>query len=264
MKIGFIGTGNMGGALIRGYLKNNPGNDIFIYDKNPDQIKKFTDIPSVSTTDSAEDLVAKSNIIVLAVKPDIFDSLLPEIQNTDYNKVYVSIAAGISIDYLKKMLGDQAKIIRTMPNLNSMVSQGMTGVSRDNLVGDDEMQNVMDLFNSVGKTVEVDEDQIDTVIGVSGSSPAYAFMFIDALIDGAVKNGMGYDEAKIFAAQATLGAAFTVMESGIDPKVLVKNVCSPGGTTIEAVEKLKELNFENIIEQAMDAAIAKSKIMTKK
>lgn len=269
MDIGFIGTGNMGGALIRGYAKSAKDKGIFIYDKDPGQIKKFDGLDGVSAASDLTDLLEKSNIIVLAVKPDIFEILLPDIKSVledsghPGEKVFVSIAAGISMGYIKNILGADTPVIRAMPNLNSMVGQGMTAVCRDDLAGDTEFAAVIDLFNSVGKSAEVDENMIDTVIGVSGSSPAYAFMYIDALIKCAVKNGMEEEDALIFAAQSTLGAAVTVMESGIDPETLTKNVCSPGGTTIEAVNTLNELGFREIIEKGMTSAINKSKKMTK-
>lgn len=273
MKIGFIGTGNMGGALIRGYSKAHKAADILVFDKDPSRAEKTKDIPTVTVMNSLNSLIEESHIIVLAIKPNAFDKVLPAIKNylnvldemslDISSKIFVSIAAGISIDYMKEMLGSNTKIVRVMPNLNSLVGLGMAGVSRDNLVGDVEVNPVMDIFRSVGKAIEVDESLMDTVVGLSGSSPAYAYMYIDALIKCAVKNGMDPDDAKTFAAQSTLGAAVMVMESGIDPTTLVENVSSPGGTTIEAVTKLKENGFTKNIEDAMNAAIEKSKKMTK-
>jgi len=273
MDVGFIGTGNMGGALIRGYSKSNTSDKIHIYDKSPAQAEKFSnnsDITSnISVEKNIDELVRKTDIIILAVKPNVFEIILLEIRKIleddpkSTNKIFVSIAAGISINFIKGILGRGTKTIRTMPNLNSMVSQGMTALCRDSLVDDNDCEPVKKIFDSVGKTVEVNEDMIDTVIGVSGSSPAYTFMYIDALIKCAVKNGMKKDDALIFASQATLGAAVTVMESGIDPETLTKNVCSPGGTTIEAVTTLREHNFEDTIDKAMTAAIEKSKKMTR-
>jgi pyrroline-5-carboxylate reductase len=274
MDIGFIGTGNMGGALIRGYAQSNDQASIYIFDSNQDQLLQFKNLPKVNPTKNLEELIRNSDIIVLAVKPNIFEVLLPQIkailndnsnslEAESRNKTFVSIAAGISINYIKTMLGEATKVIRTMPNLNSMVGQGMTAVSSDNLVSKEDFSVVLELFNTVGKTITVEENMIDTVIGVSGSSPAYAFMYMNALIKCAVKHGMKKEDALTFAAQSTLGAAVTVMESGIDPEILTQNVCSPGGTTIEAVNKLNELEFEGIIEEAMEAAINKSKIMTK-
>lgn len=273
MKVGFIGTGNMGGALIRGYSKNHNDSDIFVFDKDLARAKKYKDVAGVTVLDSLNNLVEKSDIIVLAIKPNIFEKILPAIKNylnvldemsiDISSKVFVSIAAGISIKYMKSQLGNDTKIVRVMPNLNSMLGLGMAGISRDDMVNDDEIAPVLDIFKSVGKAIEVDESLMDTVVGISGSSPAYAYMFIDALIECGVKNGMDPEEAKIFAAQSTLGAAVMVMESGIDTKTLVDNVCSPGGTTIEAVNTLRENGFAHGVHEAMTAAIEKSKKMTK-
>lgn len=273
MNIGFIGTGNMGGALIKGYTRSEHNSQIYIFDKDPKQASKFKNMDGVQILDKLNDLIEQADTIVLAVKPNIFDNILPAIKNylnvldeiscDISHKVFVSIAAGISIDHMKNQLGESTKIVRVMPNLNAMVGLGMAGIARDNIVDDDEMIPVMNIFQSAGKAIEVDESLMDTVTGVSGSSPAYAYMFIEALIDCAVKNGMKREDAKIFASQATLGAAVTVMESGIDPKILIDNVCSPGGTTIEAVTKLRENGFQADIEEAMTAAIEKSKKMAK-
>ena len=273
MKIGFIGTGNMGGALINGYARSDHNSQIYIFDKNPKQAARFQNTDGVRILDKLNDLIEYSDIIILAVKPNIFDNILPAIRNylnvldeiacDISSKVFVSIAAGISINYIKKQLGESTKIVRSMPNLNAMVGLGMAGIARDDMVNDDELASVMEIFESTGKAIEINENLMDTVTGISGSSPAYAYMFIEALMDCAVKNGMKRDDARIFASQATLGAAVTVMESGIDPKTLVDNVCSPGGTTIEAVTKLKQNGFQADIEEAMNAAVEKSKKMTK-
>lgn len=273
MKVGFIGTGNMGGALIRGYAKAKDDCEIYIFDKNPKQTEKFKDIDCVVILDQLDDLIEKADIIILALKPNIFEKVLPAIKNylkvleeiscDMANKIFVSIAAGISIDYMSKELGDNVKIVRVMPNLTAMVGLGMTGMSRKKNVSEMEFQCVKEIFTSVGKATEINEGQMDTVTGISGSSPAYAFMFIEALIDCAEKNGMSREDAKVFASQSTLGAAVTVMESGIEPAELTHNVCSPGGTTIEAVEKLRSNGFQQNVEEAMNAAIEKSRKMTK-
>lgn len=267
MRTGFIGTGNMGGALIKGMAESDKDHEIFIYDKNPDQVKKYETLKCVSSKESMEDLIKDSDIIVLSVKPNIFDTILPKIKgiinNIKLTKIFVSIAAGISLDYMNDFLGTDQKIVRAMPNLNSMLGLGMAALSKNDNVSDAEFHMVKDIFTASGKAVEINESLMDTVIGVSGSSPAYAYMYMDALIDGAVKNGMAREDALIFAAQSTMGAAVMVMESGIEPATLVDNVCSPGGTTIEAVTKLREEGFKETIEDAMQAAIDKSKKMTK-
>ena len=279
MKIGFIGTGNMGGALINGIVNSNSDNAIVVYDTNKAQIDKYKKISGVSSADDIKSLIEQSDIIILAVKPNIFEKLLPEIKSvidsfrdrdsqndqnkTGDNKLFVSIAAGISIKYMSHILGSDVQIVRIMPNLAAMAGEGMSAVSRNNAVDDEPFSVVMEIFNSVGKAVEVDEKMIDTVIGISGSSPAYVFMFIEALVNCAIEYGMSKDDARIFASQAVLGSAKTVMESDEELSTLVDNVCSPGGTTIEAVMKLRENGFQDDIREAMIAAIEKSEKMTK-
>lgn len=273
MKIGFIGTGNMGSALIRGYSKSHNDTEVYIFDKDIARAKKCKETAQVTVLESLNQLVEQADIIVIAVKPNIFDKILPAIKNylnvleemsiDISSKVFVSIAAGISIDYMKEQLGQDKKIVRVMPNLNSLVGLGMTGVSRDNMVNDTEFSTILDVFQSVGKAVEVDEKLMDTVVGISGSSPAYVYMFIDAMAQCAIENGMDPESAKTFAAQSTLGAAVMVLESGIDTNTLVDNVCSPGGTTIEGVKKLRENGFADDVKEGMTAVIEKSKSMTK-
>lgn len=264
MKTGFIGTGNMGGALIKGYANSETGGEILIYDNNPTQAAKYECLNHTTIVGSISDLVSSSDIILIAVKPNVFDDILPEIKKyLDSSKIVTSIAAGISIDHLEKQLGKDSKIVRVMPNLNSMLGFGMTALSGNNNVTADDMTEVKKIFTASGKAVEVDESQMDTVVGISGSSPAYAYMYIDSLIEAGVKNGMSREDAKIFACQSTLGAAAMVMESGIEPDVLVENVCSPGGVTIEAVKTLKKNGFKNDVDEAVTAAIAKSKQMTR-
>jgi pyrroline-5-carboxylate reductase len=173
------------------------------------------------------------------------------------------MAAGISIAYIEGFLGAGRKIVRIMPNTPAMVGESMTAVSRNANLGPEEFEGVMGIFRTIGMAAEVDESLMDAVVGVSGSSPAYVYMFIDALAKGAARRGMDELSARIFAAQATLGAAKMVIETGIDPATLRQNVCSPGGTTIEAVETLQKNGFEDIVIKALDAAAEKSQKLSK-
>lgn len=268
MKLGFIGTGNMGTALIKGYLAVRPSEktNIFAYDKDEDKLKVLSDDLGIVGCDSMGKLMKESDVIVLAVKPNIFDLVLPEV-GTFYRpgQVLVSIAAGISMGYIEKLTQkDNVKVVRVMPNTPAMVNTGMSALCRNKQITDEEFEPVLELFRSVGKAEVVDEELIHTVIGVSGSSPAYTYMYIEALIDAAAANGMGREQAKIFAAQSVLGAAKMVLETGIDPVTLRENVCSPGGTTIEAVKALQENGFHDNIVEAFNAATEKSKVMTKR
>lgn len=267
MKIGFVGTGNMGGAIIKGYLAahRSEKKNIFAYDKDTEKLKTFSKDLGITACGSIEELAGQSDVIVLAVKPFIFDEVVPEV-GAFYRpgQVLVSIAAGISMGYIEKLAQkDGVKVVRVMPNTPAMVNEGMSALSRNRFITDAEFEPVVELFRSVGRAEVLGEELIDTVIGVSGSSPAYTYMYIEALMDAAVANGMEREQAKIFAGQAVLGAAKMVLETGIDPVTLRENVCSPGGTTIEAVKALQNNGFYDNIAEAFNAAVNKSKLMTK-
>lgn len=174
------------------------------------------------------------------------------------------MAAGIPISFLEGFLPVGSKVIRIMPNTPAMVREGMVSVSRNKNISNQDMDISMGIFRSVGLAEEVDESLIDCVIGVSGSSPAYTYLYIEALVEGATANGMEKEMATRFAAQSVLGAAKMVLETGVDPQQLCLNVCSPGGTTIEAVNKLKENGFKENVKQAFQAAVDKSELLSKK
>ena len=267
MKIGFIGTGNMGTAIIKGYLTAHPEEtkNIYAYDKDEEKRKILTESLGINGCGSLETLMEQIDTVVLAVKPGIFDAVLPEISEWyQPHQIVVSIAAGISIGYIEKLMQkDGVKIVRVMPNTPAMVNEGMSALCKNKYISDQEFEPIVELFRSVGRAEIVEEKLIDAVIGVSGSSPAYTYMFIEALVDGAVANGMSKEQATVFAGQAVLGAAKMVLETGIDPVTLRENVCSPGGTTIEAVKALQNNGFHDNVVEASNAAVKKSELMTK-
>lgn len=266
MKIGFVGAGNMGGAILRGYAPIAENNEIYVYNRTESTRNALqNEFDAVTACDSATELVEKSDIIMLGIKPNGFADFLPTIAEvcTD-DKIVVSMAAGISIDFIEKYLGDSQPIIRVMPNTPAMVGEAMTSMSRNGNVSDEMMESVLGIFAGIGKAEEVDEAMIHTVIGVSGSSPAYTYMYIDALIQAAIENGMPADKARVFAAQAVLGAAKMVLENPDEtPEQLWKNVCSPGGTTIEAVNTFFVNGMQEKIKEGFQAAVDKSKMLTK-
>lgn len=267
MKLGFIGTGNMGTAIIKGYLGSHgdSADSIFAYDKDSEKLASLTTELGIGKCRSIAELTEKSDVLILAVKPNIYDFVLPEIRDVyQAGKIIVSIAAGISIGFIENILASKdVKIIRVMPNTPAMVNAGMTALCRNRNITDNEFEPIIELFRSIGRAEVVEETLIDTVTGISGSGPAYTYMFIEALIDGAVKNGMNQEQALIFAGQTVLGAAKMVLETGIDPVTLRINVCSPGGTTIEAVHALQNNGFHDNVLEAVAAATEKSKQMTK-
>lgn len=268
MKIGFLGAGNMGGAILRGYAPaaSEKGDAIFVYNRTEATRNALAaEFSAVTACSSKKELVKNSDVVILGVKPNMFETLLPEIaEGCTKDKVIVSMAAGISIAFLEQYLGSDRKIIRIMPNTPAQVGEAMTCVCRNKNVEDGQLNQIMDIFRSIGKAEAVEEDLIHCVIGVSGSSPAYTYMYIDALAQAACENGMDPGQARIFAAQSVLGAAKMVLEnSDISVQQLRINVCSPGGTTIEAVNRLFENGFEEDVKEGFQAAVEKSKAMTK-
>jgi pyrroline-5-carboxylate reductase len=255
----------MGGAIVRGCVAAGmAAGEISAFDKDAGKSAALAAGQGIRTAGSIADLAAASDVVILAVKPGNFEEVLPELAGAlRADHKVVSMAAGVSIAYIERFLGASRKIIRIMPNTPAMVGESMTAVSRNANVGEEEFSSVMQIFRAIGRAEAVEESLMDTVTGLSGSSPAYVYMFIDALTQGAVRNGMDEAKARTFAAQSVLGAAKMVLETGTDPRTLRENVCSPGGTTIEAVEVLRRVGFEDKVTEAMQAAVDKSKKLTK-
>lgn len=265
-KIGFIGAGNMGGAILGGILKSKMMDNEHIMasaksERTMERLKKEYD---VHVTKDSKVVAEFSDLIVIGVKANIYDEVLEEIKDViDDKKIIITIAAGKTIESVENIIGNDKKIVRTMPNTPSLVGEGMTSLSPNKNISKEELDFVKSLFDSLGKSEVVNEDLIHAVIGASGSSTAYAFMFIEAIADGAVRAGMPRDKAYKFAAQGVLGAAKMVLETDKHPGELKDMVCSPGGTTIEAVKVLEEEKFRGAVLKAMDSCINKSIEMSK-
>jgi len=264
MTVGFIGLGNMGKAVIGGMLeKGFVANDELIgSDKSEailaDMKKQF----GITTTSSNVEVVKKADILFLAVKPQFFPDVIGEIKDVIKEKTLViSIAAGKTIPYIEKQFGKKIKLVRCMPNTPALVLSGCTGVCANDKVSPEEMKLVMTLLSSFGEAIEVTENLMDAVVGVSGSAPAYVFMFIEAMADAAVAGGMPREMAYKFAAQAVMGSAKMMLQTGKHPGELKDQVCSPAGTTIAAVKVLEEKGFRAAIMDAVEACIEKSRKM---
>ena len=265
-KIGFIGAGNMAGAIIGGIIKSNlvESQNVIASAKTMTNLNKLKDEYNINVTLDAREVVKNSDIVFMAVKPNIFDGVLEGVKDLiGDGKIVVSIAAGKSISSMENIIGDDKKIIRTMPNTPALVNEGMSALCPNKNIEDEELKIVNGIFDSFGKSEVVGEYLIDSVIGVSGSSPAYVFMFIEAMADAAVVGGMPRKQAYNFAAQSVLGAAKMVLESGKHPGELKDMVCSPGGTTIEAVKVLENEGMRSSVINAVCACIEKSKEMSK-
>ena len=266
MKVGFIGAGNMASAMIGGILNSkllSPSNIIASAktDKTLDSIKEKYEI---NTTKDSVSLVKECDIVVVGVKPNVYEEVLNEIKYYIGNeKIIVTIAAGVTIKSVEEIIGNDKKIIRTMPNTPALVNCGMSSLSPNKNICEQDINAVKTIFDSFGKSQIVEESLIDVVIGASGSSPAYAFMFIEAMADCAVSYGMKREMAYEFCAQSLMGAAKMVLETKKHPGELKDMVCSPGGTTIEAVKTLENEGMRSAVIKGMTACIEKSIKMSK-
>lgn len=263
MVIGFIGLGNMATAIISGMLQKKLVlcNEIIGAAKTKETMTKCENEYGIKTADNIT--VAKNaNILFLAVKPVYLPEVIDQIKDhVSEDTIVISIVAGKTMEYIEELFGRKVKLIRCMPNTPAMVLEGCTAVVQGEMVSDGEMEQVRKLLSSFGTVNEVPEKMMDVVVGVSGSSPAYVFMFIEAMADGAVLAGMPRKQAYQMAAQAVLGSAKMVLETGKHPGELKDMVCSPGGTTIEALKVLEEMGLRAAVMDAMEACINKSKIL---
>ncbi len=262
MKIGFIGGGNMGSALIGGLLASGyKGKDITVCELSEEKRNELS-LKGISVTDNTAYLEEKCDIIIFAVKPNVIDAVLAQMKGYG-DKIYISIAAGVSIAHLEDMLGADKKIVRTMPNTPAQVGCGMTVVTPNRNMTDSDTDRVIKILSAVGDTEVLPEKFMNVATALHGSSPAYVYMMIDAMADAGVSYGLTKEQALKLAAKAVEGSAKMVLETGIHPEKLKDNVCSPGGTTIEAVCDLERNGFRATLQSAIDACIEKAEEMSK-
>ena len=265
MKIGFIGLGNMATAMIGGMLQKNmvKPEDIVGSAKTKETCEKVKAKFDICVARSNVEVAGEAEVLFLAVKPIFLGDVIQEIKDVvKPEALIVSIAAGRNMAFLEEAFGSKsAKIVRCMPNTPALVLEGCTGVCANANVSADELEQVLTLLRSFGVASVVPERLMDVVVGVSGSSPAYVFMFIEAMADEAVAAGMPRKQAYEFAAQSVLGSAKMVLETGKHPGELKDMVCSPGGSTIQAVKVLEEKGMRAAVMDAMEACIEKSKNM---
>ncbi|MBQ1526183.1 MAG: pyrroline-5-carboxylate reductase [Lachnospiraceae bacterium] len=262
MKLGIIGLGNMGGAILGGILKNGvlTAADITGAEVNETRRNEMGEKFGIRVTGSGREAADGADIVVLAVKPQVYEQAVGELKDAvSKDCVVISIAPGKTVKWLTELFGRELKLVRCMPNTPALVLEGCTGVCRNELVSDEEFAQVLKLLNSFGKAYEVEEKQMDAVVAVSGSSPAYVFMLIEAMADAAVAEGLPRAKAYEFAAQAVLGSARMVLETGKHPGELKDMVCSPAGTTIEAVQVLEERGLRAAVMEAMRVCAERSR-----
>jgi len=265
--IGIIGAGNMGAAIVTGIVKKGliSPKKINIFDIDHTKSLKLAEKTGVHINSSNKKIVEECPIIILAVKPNIYPLILSEIKDSlNNNHILISIAAGISIEYIKEKTQGRCKIVRVMPNTPALIGEGTIVVCKEHELEEEEKRAVFQILSSLGMVQEVEEKYINAVTGISGSSPAYVYMFIEALADGGVMMGLPRELAYKLAAQTVLGSAKMVLESREHPGVLKDMVCSPGGTTIEAVYALEQKGFRGIIMEAVKRCAEKGEAMSMK
>ena len=259
--VGFIGIGNMASAIISGLIDSSlvAAQDIVVSSATPAKREAFAERTGVRALDSNAQVAAEADILVLAVKPQMFAKVSTEIRDevVASRPLVVSIAAGLTLAGLADLFDDQTRIARVMPNVNSRIGQGMSAVCANGLATESDSNSVVAAFEAIGEVVQIPESQFSAYTAIAGSSPAFTFLFIDALARGAVAAGMPKDLATKCAAQAVLGSAALVQQSDQSPWDLIDSVCSPGGTTIAGLLALEENAFLATVTTAVAATIAR-------
>ena len=262
MTIGFIGLGNMAQAIIGGILGKGVASEgtIIGYDSAQVARNMVAEKYGIAIADDNQDVTRRADIVILAVKPQVIQGVIKEIAPAaSEDTLFISIAPGKSIEWLTESFGKKVKLVRCMPNTPALVGAGMTGYCTNDEVTDEDKKAALDILGSFGKAEEVPEHLMAAVTSVSGSSPAYVFILIEAMADQAVADGMSRAQAYEFAAQAVYGSAKMVLDTGRHPAELKDMVCSPAGTTIEAVKELERSGFRAAIQDAMEACTDRAK-----
>jgi pyrroline-5-carboxylate reductase len=270
-KVGFIGCGNMGSAMIGGILKNGLAgkSEIIASCKSEGTKERITKELGITVTLDSTEVAQKADVVFLAIKPYQFDAVLPQINGKlEADQIVISVAAGKTLSMIETALmsihvAGKLKVVRAMPNTPALVGEAMTAITPNANLNEEDIAKVKALFESFGQVEVVPESMMNAVIGVSGSSPAFIYMLIEAMADAAVVEGMPRAQAYKFAAQSVLGSAKMVLETGMHPGALKDAVCSPGGTTIAGVEALEQCGFRGTVMEGIRATVAKAEEMSK-
>lgn len=262
LTIGFLGAGKMATALAKGFLHANlvTPQQIMASDPSEEANAAFARETGARTSAFNPDILKFADVVVLAVKPNMVDAVLAEIGETFCERhLLVSIAAGVTLARLEGALDSGARVIRVMPNTPALVGASATAFALGKAASPEDARLARQLFSAVGAAYPVKEPLLDAVTGLSGSGPAYGYLFIEALSDAGVAEGLPRDVAIKLAAQTLLGSARMVLETGLHPGQLKDNVASPGGTTIEGIHELEKGAFRATVINAVRAATAKSR-----
>ena len=260
-KIGFLGGGNMGEALIRGLVKTGliPPDHLFVTDVRLSRLEELARIYGLHTLSDNGLLVRRVDVVILAVKPQILAVVLREIAPATPGKLLISVAAGVSTAVIRDHLPAGVRLIRTMPNAPALVLEGATAIAKSDGLEPGDLEVAQEIFGAVGKAVVLEEELMDAVTGLSGSGPAYIALVVEALADGGVKVGLDRQTAMTLAAQTVLGAARLLIETGTHPGQLKDMVTSPGGTAIAGIHTLESGGLRRTLMDAVERATQRSR-----
>lgn len=260
--IGFIGCGNIAKAMIGGMIKTKKidPKQIIVSNRSLSSLQEIEQTYGILTTRENVEVARNADFLFLTTTSGMYRTVIEEIRDViRENTILILVAVGETIEKNEKRLNRAIKIIKAMPNTPSLVGQGITGIAVNELVTPEDLEEIKALFECFGRVEFVDESIMDVVTAIGGSSPAFTYMYIEALADGAVMYGMSRKQAYVFAAQAVLGAAKMLLETGMHPGTLKDSVCSPGGTTIESVALLEDKGFRSAVIEAIKANMEKAK-----
>lgn len=259
MKIGFIGVGGMAQAIITGLLKTQAfaPEDIVVHSRRSEVYEPYAQQNGLVAAASNEAVVTASDLVVLAVTPNVAQDVLEGVQPAfeSGKQTLISIVAGLSLEEMANIVGQQVPTLRTLPNLNVAIGAGMTAVAANAALTGDDLATAKNVFEAIGSTTVLAEDQFGVFSALAGSSPAFIDFFIDSLSRAAVKHGLSKDQATKIAAQATLGSAQMVLASDQIPFALIDQVSSPGGSTVAGLLAMEEAGFMTAVVKGIDATI---------
>jgi pyrroline-5-carboxylate reductase len=261
-KVGFIGAGNMGEALIRGLVNASvvAPEAIWASDVRLERLKELDTQYGIQLAPDNLEVVRQADVVIMAVKPQIMAAVLREIAHVlTKRKLMISLAAGVSTARIRAMLGREVRLIRVMPNTPALVLEGVTAIAKAEGLEADDLDVAGEIFSAVGRVVVLDEELLDAVTGLSGSGPAYVAVVIESLADGGVKMGLDRITAMTLATQTVLGAAKLLLETGMHPGALKDMVSSPGGTSIAGISALEEGGIRTTFIKAVERATGRSK-----
>ena len=266
-RVGFIGCGNIASALIGGLLKSKTLNSkqIYAFDIRRERLKKVEKEQAINALRDNKDVVRKSDIIVLAVKPQNIKEVLEEIKSSlSKDKRLFSIAAGVSTRFIEETINGEIQVVRVMPNTGALVGLACCGICKGRYTDENGLNLAREIFGAVGLVVIVDDESLmDTITAISGSGPAYVFYLVEAFIQAGLSLGLSREVSNLLANQTIVGAGHLLSESGSSPEELRRAVTSPGGTTEAAIELFEKKEFKNIVVEAIKAAYARAKELSK-